>query len=679
MTKPAGTPRKKPEPRRRKLDSRAADAALSRSHGRLTSLTLSPPTLRNDIITPHASNSWPTPPESATRSTQPGSDPTRSFFLGSTSYAAVFTDERPLPETVHEQPSERLSITPSSSSRNTRHRLCQFGVGHSIVSTLTPFSFFEKSVKMYSETHKSSALIGPLLISALPQLRHDLEQLTAAGSEAYPLYTEITKNTARPLKVPPTMLPSEFHTLFTGKNLRWETLGLILVVAGSNAQYTSPGDPIFTLSDGRKLHKDEFIEDVIHATNDCINICQIHGAVNDIMVWLIFANMWVISSFYGDNYHGTWRRLGDSVSALYATGMHCEGGASDVEPLFLRELRRRIYAAVYRSDKTLAIFFGRPPMMGWRYSDRRQLLDLSDETITSDDPAVVNEEISKLDNAGWNKEGKIYPASFIRLRCQHAVFKERLLEQSLAGEKDSDVVQNLQAISVECTQFWDSLPMHLRYEKYTEEEAWCGLGPGITVRLISAYLDYLHLHFLTQRLLHRQTQQALPALLELSLKLLSTSLVSTKPNNRVYETRRHFPTVILFYCFPAAGVLALELRRCTIEGVPLPSTVSRADVIRNLSVLTSCLEWIVLPGDGNHKLCSELNKMLALVLDEVLNYEPPVNGIQENTEELAGSGQGFFDMPMIDGLEPIPTEAEDFLNWLDNATLNNTDLFTTYE
>lgn len=228
------------------------------------------------------------------------------------------------------------------------------------------------------------------------------------------------------------------------------------------------------------------------------------------------------------------------------------------------------------------------------------------------------------------------------------------------------------AISEECIHFWESLPVHLRYEKYTEEEAWVGRGPSVTVRLISAYLDYLHLHFQTQRLLHRQTQQALPVLLEISLKLLSTSLVSTKPNNRVYETRRHFPTVILFYCFPAAGVLALELRRCTIEGVPLPSTVSRADVIRALSVLTSCLEWIVLPGDGNHKLCSELNKVLTLVLDEVLNYEAPVNGIQENNEDLAGSGQGFLDMPMIDGLEPIPTEAEDFLNWLDNATLNNT-------
>jgi hypothetical protein len=331
-------------------------------------------------------------------------------------------------------------------------------------------------------------------------------------------------------------------------------------------------------------------------------------------------------------------------------------------------------------------------MMIWRYSDRRLPLDLSDEVLTSDDPDVFNDAVSRLNPAGWNTQGKIYPASFVRLRCQHAVYKERLLEQSLAGEKDNSVVSNLEyvltltrpaqclantlrTISTEYLTFYESVPSHMRYDMYTEEAAWHGLGTGIAIRLISIYLDYLHMHFQIQRMLHRITQTALPALLEVSLKLLSTSLVATKPSNGVYETRRHFPTVILFYCFPAAGLLALELRRCTIEGTSLPETVSRADVIRNLSVLTSCLDWIVLPGDGNHKLCNELNKMLAMVLDEVLNYQPPAQN-SEGDGELdvlvgGGAGNAFFDMPMIEGLEPIPTEAEDFLNWLDNATWSN--------
>lgn len=282
MTRPAGTPRKKPEPRRRKTNGDPPEHRSPQSHGRLASLTLSPPTLRNDVNMIPADTAWPTPPDSATRSSHPAPNPARSFFLGSTSYAAVFTEQQPLPDTVHEQPSESLSVTPSSSSRSIGNRHCQFSLGTSIVSAFTPFSFIEKCVKMYFENHIAAALIAPLIISLLPQLRNDIEQLTAAAdNNAHHLYVEMTKNTARPLKVPSTMLPSEFHTLVTGKNLRWETLGLILAVTASNAQYTSPNDSIFTLADGRRLDKDRVIEDIIHATNDCINISQIHGAVND--------------------------------------------------------------------------------------------------------------------------------------------------------------------------------------------------------------------------------------------------------------------------------------------------------------------------------------------------------------------------------------------------------------
>jgi hypothetical protein len=144
-------------------------------------------------------------------------------------------------------------------------------------------------------------LEGVLVISALPQLRIDVERLLSAKDDPFPLYAEITRNSMQPLKVPPTMLASEFHTLFTGANLRWEIIGLVLILAGSNAQFTSPDDPIFTLGDGTKIDKDRFIEDMIHTSNDCINLCQVHGAASDITVWLIYLNMLVTSNFYGDN------------------------------------------------------------------------------------------------------------------------------------------------------------------------------------------------------------------------------------------------------------------------------------------------------------------------------------------------------------------------------------------
>lgn len=77
-------------------------------------------------------------------------------------------------------------------------------------------------------------------------------------------------------------------------------------------------------------------------------------------------------------------------------------------------------------------------MIGWRYSDRKQLLDVSDDVIVSEDPEVINKALSRLDGNGWNTDAQIHPSTCIRLRCQHAVFKERLLEQSLSVEEGGE-------------------------------------------------------------------------------------------------------------------------------------------------------------------------------------------------------------------------------------------------
>ncbi|KAF1971211.1 hypothetical protein BU23DRAFT_510546 [Bimuria novae-zelandiae CBS 107.79] len=677
MTRPPGVPRKKPEPRRRAGEVRQN---ATRDHGARPSLSLSPTALRNDVGAPGIVNAWPTPPESATRTTQNMSEAARSFYLGSTSYASVFAGEEPLPNSLHEQPLSSTNGMPTimaSGLEGTSH--CRMSIGSLVLSKCKQFRFMERLVRAYFKINSMPALIGPLVTSALPQMLSDLDYITSQSGNIYPLLAEITKNSCQPLKVPPTMLPSEFHTLWTGPNLRWEALGLIMALAASCAQFSAPDDPLFTLENGDRVNKDEFIEDMIHATNDCITLCQIHGAVNDIMVWLLYNNLLVQSNFYGDNYHGVWRRNGDTISALHAEGIHCENAVvtPSEEPLFLRESRRRIYAAVYRSDKSLADFFGRPPMIHRRYSDRGLPLDIDDEIAASDDTAMVNEAISKLDNDGWATDNQIRSASWIRLRVKLGHVKERFLEASLAGKKDAFMIEDIEAIREEHQKNWETSPAHLKYDTYDNESVWRTLEPNAALRMISAYLDHLHAGFQIQRLLHRHTQTALPALLEIAMNLLSTALIFNKSRSKEYHVQRHFATLVLFYCLPSAGVLALELRRCTLENKPLPSTVSRADIIRNLSVLISCVEWAIVPDDGNHRLCAELNKMIALVLDEVLNYQPPSNEGQDDGAPavLGGVGAGFFDIPMIDGMEPIPTESEDFLTWLDNANWNNTYLF----
>lgn len=590
----------------------------------------------------------------------------RPFYLGSTSYAAVFAEGQNISSSIDDQSPERTITTPSLVSSGVRcSQICEYGMGQAIIVKLSSYSIYETSTKQYFETNKASAFVAPLILTALPQLKRDIEQLVARGNGLEAACAEVTSNTSRQIQVPSSMTASKFHTLFTGPKLRWEILGLLFALSGLNAQYTSPDDPIFTTDDGRKIDREEFIGEVISGSNSCIHLCQEHGAVNDLMVWGLYANLLVQSNFYGDSYHGVWRRMCDVVGCIYAEGYHCE---ENVEvPFFLQEARRRVYAAAYRSDKTLSTFFGRPPMMAGRYSNRKLPLDLDDDTIATEDPNVLDAALSRLDKDGWNTERAIWPTSWIRLRKNMGVFREKVLELSLAGQTDGDLAQQLKIISDECRLTWERSPNHLQYDP----SCWGWLEPGICVRMLGVYLDYLYSEFQMQRLLRRHTEAAIPALLDISMQLLTTALVLNKQRNQSYSHQRQFASIILFYCLPGAGVLALELRRCTLENKSLPESISRADLIRNLSVLISCLEWSVLPGDGNHKICNELNKMLALVLDEVLNYQPPANpGSSDGVEQA--DHMMFFNMPIIDGMEPIPTESENFLNWLDNANWSNT-------
>lgn len=101
-------------------------------------------------------------------------------------------------------------------------------------------------------------MVGPLVLTALPQIKRDLEKIVASNSLDIS-YADITNNTTRPFKVPSSMTATKIHTLFTGPNLRWEILGLLFTISCLNAQFASPHDPLFTVDGSKKVNKDEFI------------------------------------------------------------------------------------------------------------------------------------------------------------------------------------------------------------------------------------------------------------------------------------------------------------------------------------------------------------------------------------------------------------------------------------
>jgi hypothetical protein len=136
--------------------------------------------------------------------------------------------------------------------------------------------------------------------------------------------------------------------------------------------------------------------------------------------------------------------MGDAVICSYAEGYHCEE-CFDI-PFFLREARRRMFSAMYRSDKTLATFFGRPPLIAGRYCNRKLPFDLEQEMLMTEDASTLNAALARLDSQGWNTDGAIHNSTWVRLRYKVAVIREKVLELSLGGETDDHLAENLEYV-----------------------------------------------------------------------------------------------------------------------------------------------------------------------------------------------------------------------------------------
>ena len=83
--------------------------------------------------------------------------------------------------------------------------------------------------------------------------------------------------------------------------------------------------------------------------------------------------------------------------------LHREPDDGEDIPFFLQECRRKIFAAAYRSDKSLSTFLGRPPRIRLQYPDIRPPLDISDESLMAEGQ-TLDAVLLSIDKNGWNPQ-----------------------------------------------------------------------------------------------------------------------------------------------------------------------------------------------------------------------------------------------------------------------------------
>ena len=127
---------------------------------------------------------------------------------------------------------------------------------------------------------------------------------------------------------------------------------------------------------------------------------------------------------------------GISASA-FALGLHQEPKNIADYPLFGAEYRRHVFWMAFILDKSLATFFGRPPMINGKYCSCKMPMDFELWDLALEGTAL-KDKIASLDSNGWNL---LSPASRVTwLRGSIIAFKmrEEILELSLGGD-DSDL------------------------------------------------------------------------------------------------------------------------------------------------------------------------------------------------------------------------------------------------
>jgi hypothetical protein len=135
-----------------------------------------------------------------------------------------------------------------------------------------------------------------------------------------------------------------------------------------------------------------------------------------------------------------WCYHAETIAAMTFLGFHVENNQpmGNRTPSLASEFQRRLFCFIFNTDKVLASFTGRPPLLSRRYASTRLPLDLADEWLLSDEETLKC-KVGDLDDEGWSQNDAIHPVSSLRARFSFAVIRDEVFEIALAvGVKPSE-------------------------------------------------------------------------------------------------------------------------------------------------------------------------------------------------------------------------------------------------
>ncbi|GAQ11866.1 hypothetical protein ALT_9187 [Aspergillus lentulus] len=491
-----------------------------------------------------------------------------------------------------------------------------------LLTLLENLSLYETLAENRSDNSPEGWVVGQQLVRVIFTALKDSHRLLANGRDAKERYYEnllgwsqkLSHETSKLIEVGPPTTPEEYLRYVSN---RWEGIGLIFSIVGQSAMLERDWKSVSQLADAALADQRSLGVLAATASDACLQFCDASGLVHDPLGWLLYQHTHLLILVYGNNGkdYRAWRKMAQLSTLVFTLGLNQSKHVARM-PFFLVELRKRLMAAAYIMDKHLATFLGRPPQIIWRYCDVQLPLDLRYDEILAG-PPTRDAAINRLDANGWNSQGVIQPAQWMRVALLVSSIKEQILELSLIRCVD-DLARKAKQVFENSRRTWEELPSFLRWRPGSVNSEDSGS------LLIPLYLDFLYSDFLLYRLLVRRSQNESDALINISQSILGTVLQLIGREIAAGTGTYNIGWNATSFGIPAAGVLAIELL-CHGDGSsrPAPSVFRRPETIQNLSVFASYLQYVVRPHEGNYDICRHARRILSRVLNQALSANPP--------------------------------------------------------
>ncbi|EAW20247.1 putative C6 transcription factor [Aspergillus fischeri NRRL 181] len=516
-------------------------------------------------------------------------------------------------------------------------------------------SFYETLTENRSDNSPEGCVVGQQLVRIIFTALKDNHRLLANGQDAKERYYEnllgwsqkLFAETSQSIEVGPSTTPEEYLRCVSN---RWEGIALVFSVVGQGALLERDWKSVSQLAGAAPADQRSLGILAATAGDTCLQFCDCSGIIHDPLGWLLYQHTHLLALIYGNNDYRAWRALAQLATVVFTLGFN-QSKVNARMPFFLVELRKRLMASAYIMDKQLATFLGRPPQIIWRYCDVQLPLDLRYDEILAD-PATRDAAVNRLDANGWNSQGIIQTAQWMRVSLLVGSIREQILELSLSRCVD-DLARKAKQVSDISCKTWDELPGFLRWRPGSASSEDSGS------LLIPLYLDFLYNDFLLSRLLVRRSQTESDALINVSQTILGTALDLIGREIASGTGTYNIGWNASSFGIPAAGVLAIELL-CQSDGSSrsTPSMFRRPETIQNLSVFASYLQYVVLPHEGNYEICQRARRILCRILNQALSVNPPTLPSSVPTSAVAAD--------WLNGESILLDDGTNLLEWIES-------------